>query len=179
MSTAANVRVGVTGSINKADAGSTLPTDATSSIDGAFDELGYIGEDGVVQSIGADVTEIKAWQNGDVVRKIQTSHDLTYAFAFMETSAEVLEAYYGNFTGTVDDGTVEITADQLERGPWVLHVIDGDSLIRIVVSDGQITERGDVSYVNGEAVTYPVTLSCFPDENGVKAYMYIATDTGS
>jgi hypothetical protein len=170
--TADLVRVGVTGGVYTAPEGTAIPTTVEGALDGAFAEVGYVSEDGLTQSIGADITDIKAWQNGDVVRKIQTSHDLTFAFTMIETSSVTLEAYYGNYTA----GTVEITGDQLPHGPWVLSVIDGDAVIRIVIPDGQVTERGDISYVNGDAVGYPVTISCFPDVSGVKAYMYLDAD---
>jgi hypothetical protein len=170
--TASLVRVGVTGGAYTAPEGTTIPTTAEASLDGAFAEVGYISEDGVTQSMAADITDIRAWQNGDVVRKIQTSHDLTYAFTMIETSEVTLEAYYGNYT----TGTVEINADQLPHGPWVLSVIDGDAVIRIVIPDGQVTERGDISYVNGDAVGYPITITAFPDGSGNKAYMYLDAD---
>jgi hypothetical protein len=172
MTTASNVRVGVTGGAYTAPDGTTLPTDPSTALDGAFVDVGYISEDGVTQSIGADVTDITAWQNADVVRKIQTSHDLTYQFTMIETSEVTLEAYYGNYT----TGTVEITGAQLPHGPWVLSVIDGDAEIRIVIPDGQVTERGDIVYQNGDAVGYPITISCFPDDDEVKAYMYLDTE---
>ena len=173
--TAGNVRVGVTGGVYGAPAGTTLPTTVDGALDGGFVELGYISEDGITQAIASDITDIQAWQNGDVVRKVQTSHDLTYAMAFLETSEAVLEAYYGNFAA----GEVEIKGEQGVRQCWVLQVIDGNTAIRIVIPDGQVTERGDIAYVNGEAVQYPVTITCYPDSLGVKAYMYTDLDTAS
>lgn len=172
MTTAANVRVGVTGGVYTAPEGTAIPTDPVSELDAAFDETGYISDAGVTQSIGEDITDLKAWQNGDVVRKIQTSHDLTYAFTMIETSEVTLKAYYGNYAA----GVVEINGVQLPHGPWVLSVIDGDAEIRVVIPDGQVTERGDISYVNGDAIGYPITITCFPDEDGNKAYMYLDAD---
>jgi hypothetical protein len=170
--TADLVRVGVTGGVYTAPSGTTIPTTVEGALDGAFAEVGYISEDGVTQSIGADNTSIKAWQNGDEVRVIQTSHSLTYAFTMIETSEVTLEAYYGNYTA----GTVEISGDQLPRGPWVISVVDGDAAIRIVIPDGQVTERGDITYQNADAVGYPITISAFPDGSGNKAYMYLDAD---
>lgn len=168
MTSSADVRVGVTGAIYGAPDGTTLPTNATASLNAAFEEFGYVTEDGVREQNGVEITEIKAWQDSAVVRKIQTSHDLTYQLAFMETSDQVLETFYGNY----DNGTVEIRGEQGVRQSWVIQVVDGDDLLRIVIPDGQVTETGEVAYVNGEAVTYPVTISCFPDDDGVKAYKY-------
>ena len=83
---ATQVRVGVTGAVYVAPTGTTLPTDATTSLAVAFDDVGYISEDGVTETQDTDTNDIVAWQNGAVVRKIQTSHDLTYSFAMLETS---------------------------------------------------------------------------------------------
>lgn len=181
MTTAENVRVAVTGSINYGPAGTALPTDATTALDAAFDEVGYANEDGVVQTINESRQNIKAWQNGDIVRKVRDEHDVMYAFTMLETNLTTLEIYYGDgsVTGTLADGVVEIKGDMDTRGEWVLHVIDGDELIRVVIPDGQVTERGEVSYVNANAVQYPVTITAYPDDTDVKAYMYLAIDTGS
>lgn len=174
MTTAANVLVGVTGGAYVAPEGTTVPTDASTALSGTFVEVGYISEAGVSQSIAEDITDLKAWQNGDVVRKIQTSHDLTYSFTMIETSDVTLEAYYGNYAA----GAVEINGDQLPHKAWVLSVIDGSDLLRVTIPDGQITERGDIVYQNGDAVGYQVTITCFPDDAGNKAYLYVS-GTGS
>lgn len=181
MTTAANVRVAVTGTINYGPDGTTLPDDATDALDAAFDEVGYADESGVVQTINEDRTTIKAWQNADEVRKVRTSHGVTYAFTMLETNAQSLAIYHGdgNFTGTIEDGVVEIRGDAETRGEWVIHVLDGDYLIRTVIPDGEVTERGAISYVSGDAIKYPVVISCYPDEDGVKAYQYLAEVTGS
>lgn len=178
MTTAENVRVAVTGSINYGPAGTALPEAVTTELDAAFDEVGYANEDGITQAINEDRTDIRAWQNGDVVRKVRTSHDVTYAFTMLETNLTSLEIYYGDgsVSGTLDDGVVEVRGDLTTRGEWVLHVIDGDQLIRIVIPDGEVTERGDVQYVNANAVQYPVTITAYPDDDDVKAYKYLATE---
>ena len=174
MTTASNVLVGVTGGAYIAPEGTTLPTDAVTAKDAAFEEVGYDHEDGVTQSISTDITDLRAWQNADVVRKIQTSHDLTYAFTMIETSDVTLAAYYGNYAA----GAVEVNSTALPHKSWVIEVIDGDDDLRIVIPDGQITERGDIVYQNGDAVGYPITITCFPDASDVKAYIYVS-GTGS
>lgn len=171
--TAANVQVATTGGAYHAPTGTTLPTTAPAVLNAAFlaNEVGYISEDGVTQTIDEDVEQIRAWQNGDIVRTVQTSHALTYAFTMIETNEAVLAAYYG--TDNVADGVVEVKAGQGDRGSWVFEVLDGDTHIRIVVPDGQVTERGDVEFVNGNAIAYPLTITCYPDGSAVKAYQYI------
>lgn len=178
--TAANVRVAVTGGVYRADSDTpSLPNDAIAALTG-YTEQGYVTEDGITQTIDSDTEDIRAWQNGDTVRVVQTSHALTYALSLMETTGTTLETFYGNFDDLGGgEGVTEVRASQGVRGAWVLHVIDGDHLIRIVIPDGEVTERGDVEYVNGNAISYPITISCYPDDTGTKAYIYLAEVAGS
>jgi len=168
MTTASLVRVGVTGAIYGAPTGTALPTDHTTALDAAFAELGYISDAGLRENTTVGTTDIIAWQNGDNVRTIQTSHVFTFALDFMETSQAVLTAFYGNASASA----VEVRGEQGIRQSWAFEVVDGTDIQRFVVPDGQITDRGEVSYVNGEAVTYPITITCYPDNTGVKAYKY-------
>lgn len=169
---ATNVRVGVTGAVYVADTDASLPTDATSEIDAAFADVGYISDAGVVESHGTETNDIRAWQNGDLVRRVQTSHDLTFSFTMLETNEVTLREFYGDY----DAGTIRVTGEQLPSRAWVLSVVDGDHVFRIVVPNGQITERGDITYANGDAIMREVTVTAYPhaDEDGiVKAYIYL------
>lgn len=177
---AQNVRVAVTGGIYRAPLVTTLPTNATTALAGDFDELGYASEEGITQSVGRDVSDIAAWQNGDVVRVVQTSHTVTYQFNLIETSGLTLETAYGNYEDLGGGaGVTEITGALFPHYVWALHVVDGDSLIRLVLPDGQVTETGDVTLTNGELITYPITVTAFPDTDGVKVYKYTSNPVAS
>ena len=171
--TAANVLVGTppsgVGGIYGAASGTTLPTTTVAALDPAFADGGYVSEDGVTQAIGSDVTEIKAW-NGDTVRKIETSHDVTLQFTLLETSTTTRRWYYGNATSSLS----EVRSGQGIRQAWVIDMVDGAKKIRLVVPDGQVTERGDVVYRLDEAVAYPITITAYPDSSGVKIYKYVS-----
>lgn len=169
---AGNVLVGkpaATGGVYYADTGTTVPTDATSSLAGGFTSTGYISEDGVVQSIGADTTQIKAW-GGDIVRTVQTSHDVTYQFTMIETTDASLAAYYGE--DNVSPGAFVIKSGDLPHKVWDLEIADGDASVRLVIPNGQITERGDITYKDDTSIAYPVTLTAYPDSSGNKVYGY-------
>lgn len=169
---AANVRVGVTGGVYRAPLGTALPTDATSPIPAEFLDVGYIHEDGVTQSQETDTEDIVAWQNGDVVRKVQTSHDLTFTVPMIETKAITLGLYYNDDAAT--DSTFQVTGAQATHYAWIIDVVDGDHVVRMCLPDGQVTEKGEVTYQNSEAVSYEITLSAYPDVDGVKAYGYVS-----
>lgn len=172
----ANVKVGVTGSVSVAPLGTALPTAPETTLNVAFDELGYVSPDGVTEAMDSSTSKITAWQNGDTVREIQTEQNLTYAFTAIETNPVVLEEFYGNFTA----GVVEVNANQPAPKRWVIDVLDGDDIIRIVLPYAQVTERGDIVYVNGDPIGYPFIVTAYgdPDYAGsetapAKAYKYL------
>lgn len=169
--TASNVRVARTGGVYFAPAATPIPTDTTTALNVAFVELGYVTEDGITQSMDTETTDIRAWQNGDTVRSLRTAHTVTYQFSLLETSTAVLQAFYGNATAS----SVNVTgASSPARGRWVVQVVDGTNNIRIVIPDGEVTEWGDVVYANSEPIVYQMTVTCYPDVSGNKAYKYRA-----
>ena len=173
-----------TGGILGAPLGSTIPTDTTAPVDPTFEPHGYVGEDGLSMAIAKSIEKIRAW-GGDTVRNVQTEHDVTFSWTFLETTDAVASEVYGegNVTATAAGASngnqlaIEVTSTTLENKQWVFDMKDGDARIRVVVPNGQITEVGDVNYVHSGALTYQVTLEAFPDENGVKTYIY--TDDGA
>jgi len=181
--TAANVVAGTplaTGGILIGALTATAPTTAVSALTG-FTAAGYIGEDGVTESNERSTDRIRAW-GGDTVKVVQTEHNVTYQFTFLETlNADVLKAVYGedNVTTTaagVSTGTlheVAINGSTLPHKSYVFEVKDGDAKIRIYVPDGQITEVGEVTYSDSEVVGYQVTVEAFADELGNKAYKFL------
>ena len=157
---AENVRVGVDGIIAKAPTTTALPTNATTALAAAFVDLGYVSEDGVTKSTSTTIENIRAWQRADIVRTSVTESDSTLTFTLIETKKEVIEAYLG---GTVDEdgGIVENPAVNRPRELWVLDVIDGDQIIRLVMPQAQITEIGDEVFANGQPIGYEITLSAY------------------
>lgn len=170
---AGNVRVYAdsAGFVAVAPSGTTLPTDATTSLNAAFRELGYIDENGVVESQGTSENKVKAWQGGAIVRVVRTEHSLTYQFAALETNGEVLKAFYDQ---DIYDGVVEVTGTQPAAAAWVIHAVDGSDLVRIVIPSGQLTTVGDVNYNAGNPTSYQFTIEAYPDNTGVKAYKYLS-----
>jgi len=177
---AANVAVGkpkATGGVYAGSTSATLPANATASIDAALVALGYVAEDGLTQTKGGDVTQIRAW-GGDVVKVVRTTDDLSYSFSLMEAANKtVLSELFGsaNVTWTDAFGGVKVTinGDQLDNRAWVFEMLDGDTAIRIVVPNGKLDGNYTTTFVDGSAATFPVNLIAFNDASGNKAYMYL------
>ena len=157
----------------------TLPTDATTPVASEFDDVGYLSDDGVTITQDADTQDVFAWQRGDNVRTIQTSHDLTFQFAMLESNETAYRVFFGDAEVDGGDITVKITGDQPGRHQWVIQAYDGDQTLRIVIPSGQVTDRGDVTLLNTDATEFPVTITAYPDTDGVKAYLYQSSISSS
>jgi hypothetical protein len=168
---ATKVRVAVTGAISFAATGTTLPTNASGALDAAFKDVGYISQDGSTRAHSVDTNDTVAWQNAAMVRTVVTKDVLTYHFVMIESNDTSRELYFGNIDGSK---TCKGIGGNGKRGEWVLDVTDGALLTRVVIPDGQITSWDDLVYAGGDAVTFGVTLSCYPDGSGNKDITYVA-----
>jgi hypothetical protein len=169
-----------TGGVLLGTASAVAPTDATGPLTG-FNAAGYIGEDGVTETNERSSDKVRAW-GGSTVKVVQSEHNVTYQFTFLETlNGDVLRAVYGDdnvetTAATVSSGTlhaVKINGATLPHLPFDFEVKDGDAKIRIYVPDGQITEVGDITYSDTEVIGYQVTVECFDDADGNKAYKWL------
>lgn len=173
------------GSVYRAPLGTDVPTDATTALDTAFKCLGYISEDGITNATEKESEEIKAW-GGDVVLRPQTSYADSFTMTLIEAlNVEVLKTVRGddNVTGTLDTG-IAVKANSKEDTPHVYvieQVMSGNVAARTVIPNATVTEIGEVTYADGDAVGYEITLGCMPDDTGDTHHEYYkkATDDQS
>ena len=180
--TATNVSVGkpkVTGAIYVAPLGTTLPTDATTDLNSAFVGLGYCSDDGVTNNNSPESDTIKAW-GGDIVYTLQNGKDDTFQFTLIEAmNTNVLKIVFGdeNVTGTASTGiAINNKNSELKDHSYVIDMIlRNNTLKRIVIPDGIVSEVGEVVYKDDEAIGYQITLQCIADSDGVLHKEYIKT----
>lgn len=181
---AQNVMVGkpkATGAVFRAPLSTTLPTDATTTLDVAFVEQGYCSEDGLTNSNSPSSENIKAW-GGDIVYTYQSEKPDTFSFTLIESGSDaVLKTVYGdsNVTGAFATGlTVTANAKELPESAWVIEMVRRDGgPHRIVIPSGKISEIGEITYSDTEAIGYAITLSCTPDSSGNTHYEYMKAGT--
>ncbi|MFG3036857.1 phage tail protein [Streptomyces sp. NPDC048330] len=152
----------------------TLPTDSESTWNATFTDIGWISDDGITESNSADSSEIKGWQGGQTVRKVISSSEMTFSFTAIETSKTVLELYHkgSKVVTTSGKSVLAVKAPGPDRRTFGFDVIDGDSHIRIVIPDGEVTETGDITYKGDEAIAYELTITAYPGSDGTVALKY-------
>lgn len=174
--TAAKPKVG--GAVYRAPLGTALPTSTTAELDAAFKALGYISEDGLVNSNSPSSETVKAW-GGDVVLDSQTEKPDTFQFSLMESlNEEVLKSTYGDDNVSTVDGEIVVKANSTQQPhcAWVIDMILRDSARkRIVIPDAGVSSVGDITYADGSAVAYDTTITAMPDADGNTHTEYIKT----
>ena len=174
---ASNVSAGKpksTGAIWVAPKGTTLPESTSEALDAAFACLGYVSDAGVVNSTSLETNKIKAW-GGDTVLVILSSKEDTYKFTLIEVkNLDVLKFVYGsdNVSGSLQTG-IAITANnsQPEEVSLVIDMIMSDNTSkRVVIPDATISDVGDITYSDSDAIGYETTVDCIPDTDGNTHY---------
>lgn len=165
------------GAIYKAPLGTTLPTDAKSALNDAFESLGYISEDGLKNNNSPENTSVKAW-GGDTVLNAQTGRPDTFGFKLLEcTNPVVLKSIYGddNVTGDITTGiAVHVKAEELNYYSWVVDMILKNKVLkRTVIPAGKITELAEIVYKTNDPIGYDVKMSTLPDATGCTHHEYI------
>lgn len=165
------------GAIFTASLGTVLPKDAETKLNDAFKEIGYLSEDGLVNSNSPESDELKAW-GGDTVLTPQKSRTDSFKFTLIEAlNTDVLKVVYGdeNVSGNLDNGiTVKANSKEQEERAFVFDMILRENVLkRIVVPSAKVTEVGDVTYKDNSAIGYATTIKASPDTDGNSHYEYL------
>lgn len=166
----------VAGAIYRAPLGTAIPEDATTELGAAFEEMGYVSEDGVAENISRESESIKAW-GGNTVMVTQTSKEDTYSLKLIEAlNITAMKATYGddNVSGTAKDGlTIKSNSKELGSYVYVVDSMFGKLAFRMVIVNGAVTEIGEIVYRDNEPVGYELTITAKADADGNTAYKYI------
>lgn len=180
MPNTANVTTGkpkVAGAVYVAPSGTAAPTDATTALASAYKELGYASEDGLKNNHSSNVEKYRAW-GGDVVMILNNEHEDQFSLTLIEAVRDdVLKLIHGdsNVSGALSTGmSVEVNSDDAVEHVWVFEIVYRNNTIkRIVIPKGVISEVGEISYTDSDAVGYPITIDALPDSSGNTHYEYI------
>lgn len=168
----------VTGAILSAVTGTALPADEATALNAAFKDSGYISDAGLKIGSNQDSTDITDW-SGNTVRTIMAGYGNQLSWEHLEWNGEALKNFLGdanvtvvNTTGQPTKITAKFNGDEMPVKEWVFNIKDGVRKLRVVVPNGQVAERGEITFVKTDAVKLPITLKTFPDASGNHIYIY-------
>lgn len=162
------------GYIFSAPVGTDLPTDIETELDPAFKCLGFISEDGYVETIDEDDDDIND-MNGDVMDSANSKRVESAQLTFAEIKASTLKRQYGDANVTDENGliTVKHNADSHDVFSYILElVLKNGRRWRKVVPKGKSSELDDLTIASSELCQRALTMKYLTDEQGNTCYDY-------
>ena len=83
-------------------------------------------------------------------------------------------------TGDLANGiTIKSASEDLESHSFVIEMVLNGAIKRIVIPSAKVTEVGEITYADGEAIGYDTTLTAVPDASGATHYEYVKAVSSS
>lgn len=151
----------------------TVPTSASEQLQG-MSSLGWLDENGISMSVNRETTDLVGF-GGDTALTLTTSHDVEFTFKPMEWNEVVAKEMFGADNVTEGAASVKINSDELPIRKYVFDMRGrGNTLIRVVVPNCQLTSFGEFPFKHNEPMAAEFTLKALPDADGNKVYIYKA-----
>ena len=163
----------------RAPIGTPLPESPDEPLDKAFENVGYLNEDGIGLSTDSSTASITD-MGGITVLTTVTSSSETYTLVMLETNQRAAKARFGDTNVESDKlGNMTITHNGLptEQSSWVFEILlTGNRADRIVIPSASISEAAEINYNLSDAKGWGVTLAANADSriDGGTAVEYIA-----
>lgn len=163
-----DVKIGLglsTGMFYHAPAGTSLPTSASATLPSTWVHVGDVSDAGITLALNKSATNLKNWAN-QIKRVILTDHSETIQAPIMDTTEEALKTVVGaaNVTTANDVTTVNLSDGDLppeEAFLWLMK--DGDDMIMIGCTHGQVSAVDNVSFAPGAAINWTPTITAMGD----------------
>lgn len=144
-----------------------LPADPLAELGEAWENVGYVAEDGITWHHGRTATPLKDWAR-QIMRQIQEDSTGTVQVPIISTTAEVLKTIFGEEHVTETAASTahgKLAAVEVEEGvisgeeAFLFIMKDGDDVMMLGTQNGFITEVGDVAFAPGDPITWDATVS--------------------
>lgn len=178
---ASQVTVGsakATGAIFVAPKGTTLPTDATTTLASAWKLLGFTSDAGVQISESSSSESIRAWEGRTEVYNVKTEYTESISFMPIQCNADVAKLTWGDDYVDVDSTTGALTVQHhgntLEPVEIVIETTPREGIVKRSVGEFQLTERGEQTMDGTQVDGRQLTFNAIADSNGITMTDYIA-----
>lgn len=172
----------VTGAIFVAPKGTTLPTDATTTLGGSFTLLGFTSDAGVTISETSSTEELRAWEGRTVVVSAVTEYTENVSFMPIQCNADVAKLMWGSGAVTVDgNGNIHTKhhGQTMEPVCIVIETTPRDNIIKRYCGTFQLVERGEHVMDGTQVEGRQLTFMAIADDNGYTLHEYTAFITGT
>lgn len=167
-----------TGAIWIAPQGTTLPTDATTTLPNTFKLLGFTSDAGVQISESSSTDAIRAWEAHTEVYNVQTEYTESVSFTPIQCNSDVAELTWGADWVEVDDQTGAIHAKHhagiLDPVVIAIETSPRSTIVKRYVGTFQLTERGEVTLDGNTVDGRALTFNAIADSNGVTMHEHTA-----
>lgn len=143
----------------------------------AFLALGAISDDGLKYGFNEKSEEYTPWGLTSPFRTQTTQSIRTFNVTLWETNRPIVKSVFYRLPVTdVDhDNTgafsfAETASPPPDRRGWIFDVIDGGTMERFFVPEGEISDRSDVTFQNSKMAGYEITVTAYPDSLGNTVY---------
>ena len=161
-----------TGMFYHAPAGTALPTSLSTALPTGWTHIGDVSDAGITLAMDKSVTNLRNWASV-IKRAIVTEHTETVQSPIMDTTEESLKAVFGEANVANDNNKITVslsTADLPPQEAFLWMMKDGDDLIAIGCTNGQVTAVDNVSFAPGSAINWTPTITAMGDD-GFKLIM--------
>lgn len=151
----------VSGMFYHAPAGTALPTTASAALPATWKEVGYVSQDGLTVSINVTTEGIKDWANR-IVRMVVTDSDETAQASVITTTEETLATVLGEDNVAAAGGTITAGLSLATLPPeeaFLFRIKDGDDMIIVGCTKGQVTSLENLSFQPGNAISWTPTIT--------------------
>ena len=150
-----------TGMFYHAPAGTALPSSLRTPLPSTWTHVGDVSDAGLTLTLDKSVTNLRNWANA-IKRVIMTEHSETIQAPIMDTTPEVLRTIVGDGNVTESNGVVTVGLSDGELPPeeaflWLMK--DGDDLLGIGCSYGQVSALDNVTFAPGDAIRWTPTIT--------------------
>lgn len=150
-----------TGMFYHAPAGTALPTSPSATLGSAWKHVGDVSDAGITLALNKTVSNLKNWAN-IIKRSILTDHSETVQAPIMDTTEESLKTVVGTKNVTKSGGVIKVNLSDgnlPDQEAFLFLMKDGDDMMAVGCSYGQITAVDNVSFTPGDAIKWTPTIT--------------------
>lgn len=144
--------------------GTALPLDIDTPLSPAFEDVGWLNEDGITESATGSRSEIRGHQGGNVVRTRVEGGGTTIAFVALEDKPQTRSLRYNVKESTVTPGGARRESrgagQRITARTAVIEMFDADDVTvreRICIERLEVMPDGDRAFVNSDIAGFSLT----------------------